>query len=62
MSWSGDRLTLAGFSQQPTTLIAILEASDMLSEVRFNSPVLLDQRIGMERFNLSAKVGREEAS
>lgn len=60
MNWSGNRLTLAGFSRQPTDLIARLEGSELLSGVRFNSPVLLDQRIGMERFNLSAQVERRE--
>jgi hypothetical protein len=30
--------------------------------VRFNSPVTVDQRIGLERFNLSAKVLRREGT
>jgi len=48
------RVTVAGYSAKPASLIAILEASPMFAEVRFSSPVTLDQRIGLERFNLSA--------
>ena len=60
LSWRGDRLTLAGYSASPSSLIALLEESEMLSEVQFNSPVTVDQRIGLERFNLSAKVLMKE--
>jgi len=49
-----DQVTVAGYSAKPASLIAILEASPMFAEVRFSSPVTLDQRVGLERFNLSA--------
>ena len=52
----GDRLTLSGYSGKPSALIGLLEQSEALSEVRFSSPVTLDQRIGVERFNISASV------
>lgn len=60
--WRGDQLTLAGYSASPSSLIALLEQSELLSEVQFNSPVTVDQRIGLERFNLSAKVLKKEES
>lgn len=62
LSWAGDRLTLAGYSASTSSLIALLEELEMLSEVRFNSPVTVDQRIGLERFNLSAKVLKKKVS
>jgi general secretion pathway protein L len=52
----GDQLTLSGFSPAAASLIAGLENSPMLSEVRFGSPVTVDPRVGRERFNLSAVV------
>ena len=62
MGWHGDRLTLAGYSGSSSALIALLEESDLLSNVRFNSPVTVDRRLELERFNLSAKVNEKEAS
>ena len=50
------KLTLSGYSAKPSSLIGLLERSDMLKEVRFSSPVTMDQRIGLERFNLTATV------
>ena len=61
-AWAGERLTVSGYSAKPSALIGLLEQSDMLSEVRFNSPVTADQRIGLERFNLSAEVTRRVGS
>jgi general secretion pathway protein L len=55
-SWRGDDLLISGYSQKPSALIALLEQSELLEEVHFSSPVTLDQRIGMERFNLAALV------
>lgn len=52
----GDQLTVAGFSAKPSSLIALLEESAMLSGVRFSSPVTMDQKVGLERFNVSATV------
>ena len=51
-----DQLTLAGYSKAASALIPLLEASDLLSEVRFEAPVTLDGRIELERFNLSASI------
>ncbi len=48
------RLTLSGYSAKPTSLIGLLEQSELLAEVRFSSPVTMDQKIGLERFNLTA--------
>jgi general secretion pathway protein L len=60
MAWTGEHMTLAGYSSSTTSLIALLEAAELLSEVRFNSPVTVDQRIGLERFNLSTRVLMKE--
>lgn len=56
LRWQGDKLTIAGFSPAAAALIAGLEESDLLSEVRFGSPVTADPRVGHERFNISAAV------
>jgi len=48
------RLTLSGYSAKPSSLIGLLEQSELLAEVRFSSPVTMDQKIGLERFNLTA--------
>ena len=62
LAWAGERMTLSGYSAKPSALIGLLEQSDMLSEVRFNSPVTADLKIGLERFNLSAEVTRRAGS
>lgn len=54
--WQGDKLLIAGFSPAAAALIAGLEESELLSEVRFGSPVTADPRVGQERFNISAAV------
>lgn len=51
-----DRLTLAGYADKPTELIGLLESSDRIAEVAFTSPVVMDPRVGRERFNLQAQV------
>ena len=56
LRWQGDKLVMAGYSPSATPLIAELEDSDILSEVRFGSPVTPDPRIGRERFNITAAV------
>lgn len=56
LQWQGTRLTIAGFSPAAAALIAGLEQSSLLSEVRFGSPVTADPRVGHERFNISAEV------
>ena len=52
----GETLTISGYSAKPSALIGLLDRSDMLSEVRFSSPVTMDQKVGLERFNLSANI------
>ena len=49
-------LTLSGYSAKPSALIGLLEKSEMLSGVRFSSPVTMDQKVGLERFNLVASI------
>ena len=51
-----DQLTMAGYSGAASALIPLLEASELFAEVRFEAPVTLDGRIGLERFNLSARI------
>ncbi|RMD62076.1 MAG: hypothetical protein D6826_08310, partial [Alphaproteobacteria bacterium] len=58
----GERLVLSGYSAKPSSLISLLEESEMLSDVRFSSPVTMDQKIGLERFNLTATVTPRETS
>lgn len=55
-SWNGDRVMLSGYSASSSELIKLLEDSDFLKEARFSSPLTVDQRIGLERFNLSAEL------
>ena len=56
LHWQGDKIVMAGYSPSATPLIAELEDSDLLSEVRFGSPVTSDSRVGRERFNITAAV------
>jgi general secretion pathway protein L len=55
----GDQISLSGFSPAAASLIAVLDASHMISQTRFASPVIADPRAGLERFNLSAVVAAE---
>lgn len=54
--YRGERLTLSGYSAKPSSLIGLFEESAMLTGVRFSAPVTMDQKIGLERFNLEATV------
>jgi len=56
LHWRGNQLSFSGFSPRAASLIASIEESSMISEVRFASPVTTDPKIGRERFNLSAVV------
>ncbi len=47
-------LQLMGESDSAEPLLQLLEASPLLSNVRFRSPVVQDERAGLERFHLSA--------
>jgi general secretion pathway protein L len=55
----GDHITLSGYSASASALIEGLEASEMLSQVRFTSPITLDSRFGVERFNLAAGIASD---
>jgi general secretion pathway protein L len=55
-------LTLTGFSSSAAPLIARLEASPLLAQVRFGSPVTPDQSVGAERFNIVAQVAPDRSS
>lgn len=50
------QITVSGYSAKPSSLIAVLEESEMLSNARFSSPVTMDQKVGLERFNLTAEI------
>jgi len=52
----GGQLVLSGYAPAAAALVPVLEDSDLLSDVRFGSPVMPDARVGRERFNLSAKI------
>ena len=56
----GGRLTISGYSSNPSSLISLLEESELLSEVSFSSPVTADPRVGRERFNITAKIVSRE--
>jgi hypothetical protein len=49
-------LTLSGFSLSAAPLIGRLEASPLLAQVRFSSPVTADPDGGGERFNIIAQI------
>ena len=49
-------LRVAGYADDPSQLIRLLEQSPVLSDVRFASPVTRDPRVEKDRFNLSAHV------
>ena len=59
------RLKLRGLSVSPATLIETLEATEVLTDVRFGSAITRDGRSEGDRFNLSARVqaaAREDGS
>jgi general secretion pathway protein L len=56
------KLTLSGLSPSAAALIAKLEASPLLSDVRFGSPVTPDPDVGGERFNIVARVALDRGS
>ena len=61
-NWNGNRVVLSGYSGSSSQLIRLLEDSELLKEVRFSSPLTVDQRIGLERFNLSAELEGQQES
>ena len=53
-------LQLQGTSEAAASLIALLERSEMLSNVRFDSSVMLEGNTGRERFRIAADVAAPE--
>lgn len=56
------KVTLSGHAPSAAELIALLEASPLLTEVRFASPVTPDPRAGGETFNISASTTQDRGS
>ena len=51
---------VSGYSGKASALIGLLEESAFFDEVSFSSPVTLDPKVGLDRFNLSAKVVEQD--
>jgi len=58
-SFRNGTVRLAGYSDDPSGVLLLLEQSGLFSEARFAAPVTMDPRIGKERFNMLATVARE---
>jgi general secretion pathway protein L len=52
-------LNLRGLATTPSDLIALLDRSTLFDKPQFRAPVTQDPRLGLERFQLSAKVAGE---
>jgi general secretion pathway protein L len=52
----GDSLSIQGSSQAASSLIALLDGSEWLTNVQFASPVTRDPSSGGERFHISARL------
>ncbi len=52
----GDRIALEGRSSSATSLVGLLNASPMLSDARFDAPLIRDPASGADRFRLDARV------
>ncbi len=52
-------LNLRGLATAPSDLIALLDQSGLFRKPEFRSPVTQDPRLGLERFQLSAKLAEE---
>ncbi|MFQ5565593.1 MAG: PilN domain-containing protein [Paracoccaceae bacterium] len=61
-SFRDGTIRLAGYSDDPSSVLRLLEQSDLFSEARFAAPVTMDPRIGKERFNMVATVAREDGA
>lgn len=59
LDFDGENLTLTGVSKTPSALIEALEASDTFEAVRFDA-LTRDRRNAADRFNLSAKLQRQQ--
>jgi general secretion pathway protein L len=61
-SFRNGTVRLAGYSNDPSSVLRLLEQSSLFSEARFAAPVTMDPRIGKERFNMVATVAREDGA
>ena len=61
-SFRNGTVRLAGYSDDPSSVLRLLEQSSLFSEARFAAPVTMDPRIGKERFNMVATVAREDGA
>lgn len=61
-SYRDGSVQLGGYSNDPSSVLRLLEQSVLFSEARFSAPVTLDPRIGKERFNLIATVVDQDVS
>ena len=58
----GGKLTLTGLSSSVSPLIAKLEASRLVDDVRFGSPMTPDTASGRERFSILAHIRQDRSS
>lgn len=54
----GQSLEISGYSGDPAEILRRLNESDMLSDVRFGSPVTRDSRLEMDRFTITAALSQ----
>jgi general secretion pathway protein L len=50
------QVLLSGYAPAAAALVPMLEDAPLFADVKFDSPVMPDARVGRERFNLSAKI------
>jgi general secretion pathway protein L len=62
LTWRDTDLRIVGYSQQPSSLIALLEESALFGGAQFSAPVTTDPRLGLERFNIAVNVAEDGAS
>ncbi len=58
LRYSKRKLQIQGQSPSASSLISLLEESDLFDSVRFVSPVTQDRRTGLERFQISAEISK----
>jgi general secretion pathway protein L len=58
LRFSKGKLQIQGQSPTASSLISLLEESDLFDSVRFVSPVTQDRRTGLERFQISAEISK----
>ena len=54
LNHKGDHVRVVGYSDNASSLIEILEASELLSDVRFDAPVTIDSKTSREHFRIAA--------